>query len=331
MPQCVLGYSDLWGRAVFVLLMLGCALQAEPITRGKPVNLGSLGAGEGPAWSPNGGIFFSGGNRITRWDMDGKTTVFREPSGGSNGLLFDKEGRLVVCESRGRRITRTERDGTITVMADQYDGHRFNSPNDLTIDSKGRIYFSDPRYGRREGMEMVDAQGKLVEGVYRIDAPGKVARVTTHEVDRPNGVLVSPGDQYLYVADNNNNNIGAARKLWRFRLKTDGSIDAASRKLIFDWQNGRGPDGVKMDRRGRLFVAAGLNKPQPPAETGDKFKGGVYILSPEGKLLEFVPIPNDEVTNCAFGGNELKTLFITAGGTLWSVGVDTPGRVPYQR
>jgi gluconolactonase len=236
-----------------------------------------------------------------------------------------------VCESQGRRITRPERDGSITVMADQFEGHRFNSPNDLTMDSKGRIYFSDPRYGRRETMEMTDAQGKLVEGVYRIDAPGKVARIITHEADRPNGVLVSPGDQYLYVADNNNNNVGAARKLWRFNLKADGSIDAASRRLIFDWENGRGPDGVKMDRKGRLFVAAGLNKPHLPAETADKFKGGVYILSPEGKLLEFVPIPNDEVTNCAFGGEDLKTLFITAGGTLWSVGVDTPGRVPYER
>jgi gluconolactonase len=304
------------------LLALTTALHAEPITKGKPVSLGSVGAGEGPAWSPKGGMFFSGNNRITKREMDGTTSVFREPSGGSNGLLFDHEGRLVACESQARRITRTERDGSITVMADNFEGHRFNSPNDLTIDSKGRIYFSDPRYGRREGME-------LTEGVFRIDAPGKVARVTNREVDRPNGVLVSPGDKYLYVADNNNNNVGAARKLWRFDLKSNGSIDPNSRKLIFDWENGRGPDGVKMDRKGRLFVAGGLNKPHPPAETADKFKGGIYILSPEGKLLEFVPIPNDEVTNCAFGGPDLKTLFITAGGTLWSVEVDTPGRVPY--
>jgi gluconolactonase len=263
-------------------------------------------------------MFFSGGNRITKRDMDGKVTVFREPSGGSNGLLFDREGRLIVCEAQARRITRTEKDGSITVLADNFEGKRFNSPNDLTIDSKGRIYFSDPRYGRREGME-------LTEGVYRIDAPGKVARVTDREVDRPNGVLVSPKDEFLYVADNNNNNVGAARKLWRFRLKPDGNIEPSSKKLIFDWEDSRGPDGIKMDREGRLFVAGGLNKPHPPAET-DKFKGGVYILSPEGKLLEFVPIPVDEVTNCAFGGRDLKTLFITAGGTLWSVPVKTPGR-----
>lgn len=316
-----------------LLLIPGTLLPADsPIARGdKPVNLGKVGAGEGPAWSPSGGLYFTGGNRITRRGADGKIAVFREPSGGANGLLFDPEGRLVVCESRERRITRTERDGSITVLADRYDGHRFNSPNDLTIDSKGRIYFTDPRYGRRDDMEMRDGEGRLVEGVYRIDAPGKVSRIIAHEADRPNGILVSPRDQFLYVADNNNNNAGAARKLWRFRLKPDGSIDAASRKAIFDWQDGRGPDGLKMDRQGRLYVAGGLNKPNPPHETADKFKGGVYVLSQEGKLLEFIPVPVDEVTNCAFGGADLKTLFITAGGTLWSIRVDTPGRVPYER
>ena len=205
---------------------------------------------------------------------------------------------------------------------------RFNSPNDVTVDSKGRIYFSDPRYGPRDGMEMRDKQGHQVEGVYRIDAPGKVTRIIGHEVDRANGVLVSLRDQYLYVADNNNNNVGAARKLWRFDLHSDGTIAPDSRKLIFDWQSGRGPDGVKMDEAGRLYVAAGLNKPNPPYETADKLKGGVYIISPEGKLLDFIPIPVDEVTNCAFGGTDWKTLFITAGGTLWSIPVSTPGWAP---
>jgi gluconolactonase len=293
----------------------------------KPTKLGAVGAGEGPVWnSATGELYFSGNNRISRRDASGAVHIFRDGA-GSNGLLFDREGRLVTCESRNRRITRTEKDGSITVLADGYNGMRFNSPNDLTIDSKGRIYFSDPRYGSRDTMEMKDAQGRLVEGVYRIDAPGKVVRVITHEVDRPNGVLVSPGDEFLYVADNNNNTKGGARKLFRFRLRADGSIDAGSRKLIFDWEDGRGPDGVKMDTLGRLYVAGGLNKPHPPYETAEKFKGGVYILSPEGKLLDFVPIPVDEVTNCAFGGADHKTLFITAGGTLWSMPVTAPGIV----
>jgi gluconolactonase len=179
-------------------------------------------------------------------------------------------------------------------------------------------------------MEMRDTDGRFMEGVYRIDAPGKVTRVIGREVERANGVLVSPDDKFLYVADNNNNNAGGARKLWRFGLNADGSIDPASRKLIFDWRDGRGPDGVKQDRKGRLYVAAGLNKTHPPFESAAEFKGGVYILSTEGKLLAFVPVPVDEVTNCAFGDVDLKTLFITAGGTLWSVRMDTPGFVAWK-
>ncbi len=310
-------------KFVVALVAVAAAFGQSPIPKGaKPVNEGALGAGEGPAWSPKGELYFTGGGKISRRDGGGKVSVFRDAPNGGNGLLFDQQGRLVVCEAGNRRITRTELDGKVTVLADNYEGKRFNSPNDLSIDSKGRVYFSDPRYGKREGMEMI-------EGVYRIDAPGKVARVIGKELERPNGVLVSPRDEFLYVADNHNNAHGGARKLFRFRLKADGSVDLASKKLIYDWQDGRGPDGVKMDQAGRLFVAGGLTKPNPPYEPSEKFKGGVYVLSPEGKLLDFVPVPVDEVTNCAFGGKDLKTLFVTAGGTLWSIPVITPGRVPW--
>ena len=317
---------------LYAALLLAPLFAAEsPIAPGaRPTRIHTGGAGEGPAWSPADSLYFSGDGRIQRRDPDGGTRVFRADSGGSNGLLFDHDGRLVICEAKNRRVTRIELSGALTVLADRFGGHRFNQPNDLTIDSKGRIYFSDPRYGSREGMEMRDSTGRLVEGVYRIDAPGKVSRVITHEAERPNGVLVSPGDEFLYVADNNNNTAGGARKLWRFRLRGNGSVDPASRTLIFDWKQGRGPDGVKMDRRGRLFIAAGLNKAHPPFETAE-FPGGVYVLSPTGKQLEFIPIPVDEVTNCAFGTPNLKTLFITAGGTLWSIEVDMPGRVSYER
>jgi gluconolactonase len=306
---------------VTIFLSAGSPIRAD----GQPKSEGPVGAEEGPAWDGKGNLYFTGRNRIMRRDSTGKVRVFREPSGDANGLLFDFDGRLVICESANRRVLRLEPDGRTTVLADRYEGKRFNSPNDLTIDSKGRIYFSDPRYGSRENMEMRDGHGATVEGVYRIDAPGKVARVITHEVDRANGVLVSPRDQYLYVADNNNDTVGGARKLWRFGLREDGEIVAGTRTLIFDWTNGRGPDGFKMDRQGRLFVAAGLSKSNPPYEYADRFQGGIYVLSPAGKLIRFFHIPVDEVTNCAFGGADLKTLFITAGGTLWTLAVDSPG------
>ena len=317
--------------AVVAFVQTAAGADDSPVPRNekaKPLNI--TGAGEGPAWhSPSRSLYFVGGNRITRLDPDGKAQIFREPSGGANGLLFDKQGRLVVCEAGNRRITRTEPDGSITVLAALYQGMKFNSPNDLSTDSKGRIYFSDPRYGNRDNMEMRDADGKLVEGVYRIDAPGNLERIITHEVDRPNGVLVSPDDKHLFVADNNNNSTGGARKLWRFDLNPDGTIVPETRKLIFDWKTARGPDGLKFDRQNRLFVAAGLNKANPPFETAEPYKGGIYILSYDGKLLAFVPVPKDEVTNCAFGGEDLKTLYITAGSSLWSIRVNTPGRVTF--
>lgn len=302
----------------------------SPIQGQKPKQLRALHAGEGPAWhAPSGSLYFVGGNRITRYDPKGATQVFREPSGGANGLLFDREGRLVACEAANRRVTRTETNGTITVLADAFEGKKFNSPNDLAMDSQGRIYFTDPRYGPRDSMEQRDSEGRLVEGVYRIDAPGNVRRVLGREVDRPNGILVAPDDKHLFVADNNNNTVGGARKLWRFDLNKDGTVNPKSQKLLFDWKTSRGPDGLKIDTMNRLFVAAGLNKGSLPYETVEPYRAGVYVLSYDGRLIDFVPIPRDEVTNCAFGGADLKTLFITAGGTLWSVETSDAGVVSF--
>lgn len=282
-------------------------------------------AGEGPAWDPKLGVLTSGNGHINRLDTAGKSSVHRKDA-GTNGLLFDRDGSLLACEPVKRRVTRTSPDGKLTVLTDSFGGKKYNQPNDITVDSKGRIYFSDPRYGPRDGMEQLDKDGKTVEGVYRIDTDGKVHRVIGREVERANGVLVSADDKYLYVADNNNDTIGGARTLWRFDLN-DGNVDAKSKKKIFDWGKGRGPDGLKQDEMGRLYVAGGLNKPNPPAESADDVKGGIYVLSSDGKLLEFLPVSTDEVTNCAFGGEDRKTLFITGGGVLYSIRTTTPGRV----
>ncbi len=291
----------------------------------KPRLLQERGAGEGPAWHPELGLLTSGDGHTYRRDRDGKVTIHRKNT-GSNGLMFDRQGRLVMCEAEARRVTRLEKDGKLTVLAERYEGKRFNQPNDLTMDTKGRVYFSDPKYGGRDNMEIVDHRGRKIEGVYRIDEPGRVTRVIAHEVDRPNGLVITADDKYLFVADNNNDTLGGARKLFRFDLKADGAVDFESQKLIHDWKKTRGPDGMKLDAEGRLYVAAGLNKQNPPYETQDKPTAGVYVFSPEGKLLEFIPIPRDETTNCAFGGDDLRTLFVTAGGSLWSIEVVTPGR-----
>ncbi len=303
------------------------ALAADPILApgSKPLLLAELGAGEGPAWHSELGLLTSGGGHIYRRDKAGRQSIYRE-NAGTNGLLFDRQGRLIMCQPAYRRVSRLEPDGTLTILADSYDGKRFNQPNDLTIDSHGRIYFSDPQYGDRSQMELLDAAGKPIEGVYRIDAPGQVTRIIAHEVDRPNGLVITPDDKYLFVADNNNNTLGGARRLWRFNLNLNGTPDFATQKLLRDWKQTRGPDGLKLDAAGRLYVAAGLNKQNPPHETQDKPTAGVYVFTQEGQLLEFIPIPRDETTNCAFGGDDLQTLFITAGGSLWSIRLTTPGK-----
>jgi sugar lactone lactonase YvrE/dienelactone hydrolase len=287
---------------------------------------GDGAAGEGPAWDPKLGVLTSGAEGIHQYTPTSGSRVWREKA-GTNGLLFDRDGTLVCCEPVSRSVSRITPDGKRTVLTDSFGGKKYNQPNDLTIDSKGRIYFSDPRYGPRDDMQQKDDKGQTIEGVYRIDTDGKVSRVIGREVERANGVLVSADDKFLFVADNNNGP-GGARKLWRFDLKPDGTVEPKSQKLLYDWGKGRGPDGIKQDSKGRLYVAGGLNKPNPPAEPAEDVKGGIYVIDPEsGKLLAFVGVPTDEVTNCAFGGDDLKTLYITGGGVLYSIRTTTEGRV----
>ncbi len=318
-------------RAVIQGFTIGwCALMTvslgfadEGVFLSAPEMIRSSGAGEGPVWHASLGLLTSGDGNINRLDLRGQDSVFRM-NAGSNGLLFDRSGRLIVCENRKRRITRTDRDGTITVLADSYGGKRFNQPNDLTVDSENRIFFSDPQYGDRSKMEMRDENGKEIEGVYRIDPDGSVTRIIEHEVDRPNGLIITPDDRYLFVADNNNG-VGGSRKLWRFDMNADGTVNLATQKLVHDWGTTRGPDGMKLDQQGRLYVAAGLNQPHLPQETAEQPTAGIYVFSPDGNQIDFAPIPQDETTNCAFGDSDGKSLYVTAGGTLWKLRTKAAG------
>lgn len=307
------------------LLLASCSSMRSPIAVGaKPKDHGAIGATEGPAWK-DGSLYFTDGKHINRLGTDGKTRVFRHNA--SNGLLFDREDRLVACETKNRRVTRTEEDGSITVLADRYRGGRFNSPNDLCMDSKGHIYFTDPRYGSREGMEIIEpgddcirtnpSQDARIEGVYRIESTGHVTRVNCDGAERPNGILISSDGRFLVIADNNNNTHGGSRKLLRYELDSEGQVKAGTRRVLFDWKDGRGPDGIKMDAQGRVYVAAGTNSATAFETT--RFKAGCYILSPAGRLIDFIPTSPDECCNCAFGSADGKTLFITSGGHLWSV------------
>lgn len=286
---------------------------------------------EGPAVDADGTVYFSDleNNRILKLATDGRRSVFREPSRRTNGQTFDQQGRLLHCEGSefgtggGRRVARTDlRTGEYTVLTECFDGVRYNSPNDICVDGHGRIYFTDPCYGDRSIMEME------VEGVYRIDLDGRVTRILAQpQVERPNGLAVTPDSRRLYVVDSCPVP-GGNRKIWCFDL--DESAQPRNRRLVYDFAPGRGGDGMRLDIEGNLYVAAGIFRPRHSGETAE-VPPAIYIMTPQGDLLGRIPIPEDLLTNLAFGGPDGRTLYITAGKTLFTTRVPTPGAVVYPR
>jgi gluconolactonase len=275
--------------------------------------VGDLRFSEGPAWHPDGHLLFEDipRDRIMKLDAGDKVSVFREPSGHSNGLAFDKDGRLVAAEGNstggGRRISRTEKDGKVVTLADRSNGKRLNSPNDLAIDAAGRIYFTDPRYGSTDGVE----QDK--EAVYRIDPDGKLTRIID-SVSRPNGIAIAIDQKTLYVADNREG--GAKRVLMAFDLSSAGA--ATNGRVLYDFGSGRGIDGMTLDSAGRIWAAA-----------GSKEKAGVHVFEvnadrTSAKLLTVVNTPEDP-TNCTFGGTGRDVLYITTSTSLFRIRASVKG------
>jgi gluconolactonase len=287
---------------------------------------------EGPAADAAGNVFFTDiwNNRIMKLDTrTGQTVVWRADSGRANGLLLDARGRLLACEGNEfgpggrRRITRNDPvTGASEVLTDRFDGVQYNSPNDIAARSNGQLFFTDPCYGDRSTMQMKD------ESVYRIDLDGRVSRVITQPaIERPNGIALSPDEKTLYVVDSCPI-AGGNRKIWAFELSADGV--PGQQRLVFDFAPGRGGDGMAVDSRGNLYVAAGIDLPRHGNETGE-VPPGIYVISPAGKLAGRIPIPEDVITNVTFGGEDLKTLYVTAGKTLYSIAVTVPGHVVHRR
>jgi gluconolactonase len=276
---------------------------------------------EGPAVDAQGSIYISdiAGNRILKVDAQGAVTTFRADSGRTNGNTFDREGRLISCEgaehgSGGRRrVVRTDLvSGKVEVLAERYEGKRYNSPNDVVVDLHGRIWFTDPLYAAdRSIMEHPH------EAVYRIDPSGQVARVVTQpQIGRPNGLAITPDGRRLYVIDSNYIAPDANRKVWSFEVAADGSVGGG--RQVFDFGRGRGGDGMRLDAQGNLWVAAGIVNPRTVNESAD-VPAGVYVISPTGELLGRIPIAEDVITNLTFGGPDKKTLYITAGKSLFRI------------
>jgi len=289
----------------------------------------SLAFTEGPAVDAHGNVYFSDivNNRILCRAADGQLAVFREPSGRTNGQTFDQQGRLYHCEGAefgpggARRVTRTDlQTGEYVVVTDRFEGLRYNSPNDICVDGRGRVYFTDPRYGDRSDMEMA------VEGVYRIDLDGQVVRILAQPlIERPNGIAVTQDCRTLYVIDSCPL-VGGNRKIWRFRL--DDAGNPGDQEQVFDFAPGRGGDGMRLDQAGNLYVAAGIMTPRGPHETSE-VPPGIYVISPDGQLQGRIPVYEDVITNLAFGGSDGRTIYITAGKNLYTTCVAIPGQVAY--
>jgi gluconolactonase len=256
--------------------------------------------------------------RIMKLGANGVLSTFREQSNNANGLLIDPQGRLVACEGAESqrtgvrvtfkpRITRTDlRTGKMDVLVDSYQGKPLVSPNDVTIDGQGRLYFTDP--------------GGVA--VYRIDVSGQVTRIlAAPDIQRPNGIQVSPDDKQLYLIEANNTDKGA-RMIRAYDLRPDGTV--ANMRVHYTFYPGRSADGMSIDTQGNLYASAGMNQLRGTSETLDT-KTGVYVISPQGKLLKFIPIPEDFITNNAFGGPDMKTLYVTAGKTLYKIRTEIAG------
>jgi gluconolactonase len=275
---------------------------------------------EGPAFDGDGNLFFSDiiGNQVYRMTPEGALSVFRSDSGRTNGNTFDAQGRLISCEGAEfgtggrRRLVRTNLStNRIEVLTDHYEGKRYNSPNDVVVDTHGRIWFTDPFYGDdRSALEMD------TEAVYRIDVNGKVARVLSQpQIERPNGLAITSNVRTLYVIDSHTR-VGGNRKIWSFDIAMDGQL--SNQRLVFDFGRGRGGDGMRLDEHGNLWVAAGILHPRHPGETAD-VPAGVYVITPQGELLGRIPIPEDLCTNLTFGGPRRRTLYITSGKSIFKL------------
>ena len=278
---------------------------------------------EGPTVDRDGTVYFADilTQRIMKLSTSGAQSIYRDPSNAANGLLIDPQGRLIACEgapsataqrigltvSGKPRVTRTDlKTGKVEILAEMYDGKPLVGPNDITIDGKGRLYFTDFNGA----------------AVYRIDAPGRLTRIlNAPEVQRPNGIQISPDDRTLYLVEANGAE-GGARLIRAYDLLPDGTV--RNPRTHYNFYPGRSADGMSIDTKGNLYASAGMHRTRGTSETLDT-KCGVYVISPEGKLLQFIPIPEDFITNNAFGGADMKTLYITAGKTLYKMRTEIPG------
>ena len=254
---------------------------------------------EGPVWHPEGYLLFSDipANTIYRYVPGGSPEPYLTPSRNSNGLTYDHAGRLLACEHGGRQVSRMNADGVMEPLAGRYDDKPLNSPNDIVVHSGGAIFFTDPPYG-------IDPEPgeQGFNGVYRLDPDGGVT-LLSREMNRPNGLALSPDEAILYVDDSRNRHVLA------YPLNPDLGVGTPTALVDMDTADQGGPDGMKIDREGNLYV------------TGP---GGLWVTTPEGEHLGTIEFPQLPANLC-FGGADYRTIYVTARTGLYAIRANVPG------
>ena len=263
---------------------------------------------EGPVWFGDAGcLIFSDipNNRMLRWTPGSGLTTFRSPSNYANGNTRDRQGRLITCEHSTRSVTRTELDGSITTLIDRFEGKRLNSPNDVVVASDGAIWFTDPHYGIASDYEGYKSEQELPCHVYRLDPNGSIRAVAT-DFNCPNGLVFSPDETRLYVADTGRVGMADPSHIRVFDVSPDGRLSGGG--LFHEISPGHA-DGFRVDTEGHLWSSAG---------------DGVHCLTPDGRLIGKIFVP-ELVSNLCFGGRARHQLFITATTGLYTITLNRNG------
>ncbi len=252
---------------------------------------------EGPAADPDGNVWFTDvrAEQIHKFDLaTGKAALIREKTGRANGLMADAKGVLFACEGGNGRVVKIEGD-KVTPVADKFNDKLFNSPNDLCLDAKGGLYFTDPSF--RNGKLSQDK-----EAVYYVNTDGKVARVAD-DLTRPNGLILSADGKILYIADT------AGQRVRAYDVKDDGSLAGGRDFAKLDAAKRGGPDGMTLDEKGNVYAAG---------------QGAIWIWDSAGKLVKQIDV-HENPTNCTFAGKERRTLFVTAQTSLYKIEMKVKG------
>jgi len=288
-------------RSLLAVLILWLPLCAQDFSGYEIVPVGEgYKFTEGPAWSREGYLLFSDvpNSRIWKYTPGGGAPeVFREASNRANGNAFDAQGRLYTCEVGARRVTRTGKEGRITVLIDNWQGKRLNATNDIVVRRDGHVYFTDPAFGSRE-----DTRELEFYGVYHVTPTGET-EIAAKPEGRPNGIGLSPDGRILYVANTDE------RRLYAYDL--DGNGKASGERVLIENIDGP-PDGIAVDEKGNIYITAN----QLP------------VYSPRGELLHTFRF-SERPRNCAFGGPDMTTLFVTSGTSVHAVKLGVKGAVQY--